>query len=77
MCECESCKMGRKVADLRAYMTQGGVVSNMYVKTLDELYSAYVHEGIDHDHLKAIVDNNWPSAEAYMKSKGWVREQKK
>ena len=73
MCECESCKMGRSVADLRAYMTQGGVVSNIYVKTLDALYSAYVHEGMDHDWLKAVVDNNWPSSEAYMKSKGWVR----
>lgn len=71
MCDCKKCKLGRQVTALRDMLVDTN--SWPHVKTLDDLYSEYVHDSMDHDHLKAIVDNNWPSAEAYMKSKGWVR----
>ncbi|QEG12341.1 hypothetical protein [Enterobacter phage vB_ExiM_F5M1E] len=74
MCDCESCKLGRRVTALRDYLVDQG--QEDHLETINDLYSEHVHDGLDHDWLKAVVDNNWPSAEAYMKSKGWVREQK-
>ncbi|UTC25468.1 hypothetical protein P7_278 [Pectobacterium phage vB_PcaM_P7_Pc] len=71
MCDCERCKLGRRVKALLERLIETD--SGRHVETLDDLYSEYVHDSMDHDHLKAIVDNQWPSAEAYMKSKGWVR----
>lgn len=71
MCDCESCKLGSRVTALRDYLVDQG--QEDHLETIDDLYSENVHDRLDHDWLKAVVDNNWPSAEAYMKSKGWVR----
>ncbi len=72
-CECEACNMGKRVKDLREFLDERFPDSLPHVQTLDDLYSQFVHDSLDHDVLKAIVDNQWPSAEAYMNSKGWVR----
>lgn len=71
MCECESCKLYLRVCSVREYLRSQG--QDELLETLEELYSAYVHDGIDHEWLSAVVDNKWPSAEGHMKSKGWVR----
>lgn len=75
MCDCEECQRGRRVTALREFLMKHSPESDL-LEGLDELYSTYVHDSEDHGVLKAIVDNQWPSAEGYMKAKGWVREQK-
>lgn len=71
MCNCEECKRWGRVYEIQVFLRNHG--EEALLDGLDELYETYVHDSMDHEHLKAIVDNKWPSAEAYMKEKGWVR----
>lgn len=71
-CSCEICKFGAKVSALRDYLVDQG--EEEHLKTLDDLYSMYVHEGIDFGHLQAIVDKQWPNYAEHMKAKGWVED---
>lgn len=72
MCDCKECLRSRRVTKIRDYLRETG--RHDLLDSLDDLYSAYVHDGEDHGVLRAIVDVQWPSAEAYMKTKGWVRD---
>lgn len=74
MCDCEQCKLSRKVQSIRELLINLG--QSEQLANLDDLYSQYVHDSLDHDWLKAVVDNQWPSAESVMKGYGWVREVK-
>lgn len=72
-CKCENCDLSKRVSKLRDYLNADlGAVEEL--ATLDQVYSELVHTSLDHDVLSAIIDNQWPSAEEYMKNKGWVRE---
>lgn len=73
MCNCEECQRGRRATALREFLKEHSPESDL-LEGFDELYSKYVHDSVDHGVLKAIVDNQWPSSEGYMKSKGWIRE---
>ncbi|QYC52492.1 queuosine biosynthesis protein [Salmonella phage SSBI34] len=73
MCNCDSCKLSRRVTELREYLVRTGAASVAHVETLDTLYSEYVHDGIDHEWLQAVVDNKWPTSEQHMLKMGWVR----
>lgn len=72
MCNCEECKRWSRVQDIQIFLRFHE--EEELLESLDELYETYVHDSMDYNHLKAIVDNQWPSAEEYMKSKGWIRE---
>lgn len=71
MCNCEECLLFKRVQEIQVFLRHHE--EHELLDSLDKLYDNYVHDSMDHEHLKAVVDNNWPSAEAYMKSRGWVR----
>lgn len=71
-CSCSSCKLGARVSALRLYLADQG--EDDHLETLDDLYSKYIHEGIDFGHLQAIVDKQWPDYAEHMKVKGWVED---
>lgn len=77
MCNCERCNLSRKVTALREHLVRSGASSVEHIETLDQLYSEYVHDSMDHEWLQAVVDNKWPSSGGYMKTKGWFREEEK
>lgn len=68
MCECEECQRSVRVQKTRDFLELHD--QKELLENLAELYDIYAH---DHDVLKAMVDNIWPSAEGYMKKRGLVR----
>lgn len=71
MCDCEECKRSVRVQKIRDFLELHD--QKELLASLEELYDTYAHDSMDHDVLKAMVDNIWPSAEGHMKKKGWVR----
>lgn len=71
MCECEECKRSARVDKIRDFLKMHD--QKELLDHLEELYETYAHDSMDHDVLKAIVENKWPSAEFQMKKWGWRR----
>lgn len=71
MCECEECKRSKRVGEIKSFLEAHD--QKELVGHLEELYDTYAHDSMDHDMLKAVVENKWPSAEKRMRNWGWVR----
>lgn len=67
-------KMSDRVLDLRDFLDERFPDSLPHAQTVEDLYLSYIKLSVEHDHLKSIIDNTYPSSEGYMRAKGWIRE---
>ena len=74
-CGCDNCKLNSELKELENYL-KDNKAPEQFNEFVEKLYGLYIHEQLDHDVLKAIVDNNWSSAEQIMNQSGWVRKGK-
>ncbi|WWT49309.1 hypothetical protein [Escherichia phage vB_EcoM-LTH01] len=72
MCECDNCKLGKRIGDVREYLKDRPDL----VDTLDELYSEYIHVSTDLEWLENVVNKRWPNYQGCMKAYGWVEDKK-
>lgn len=72
-CDCKRCQQYAKYDHILKFLQNNG---ERYVDEFTELYSDLVHTSIDLNHIQAIVDGSWPSAQDYMRSHGWVKDTK-